>query len=56
MECNLIKEELSGMSKQKKEKPIKLSYESDGKMGQNLKENQSNDKQAEFFNITPASE
>lgn len=44
------------MSKHKEEKPIKLSYESDGKMGQKAKDNQSDNKQSEFFNITPASE
>jgi hypothetical protein len=44
------------MSKHKEEKPIKLSYESDGEMGKDKQENKSNNNQVEFFNITPESE
>lgn len=44
------------MTKKKNENPIKLSFESDGKMGHNSKESQSKDKREEFFNITPESE
>lgn len=44
------------MSSKKKEKAIKLSYESDGKMGDKSKMNKKNNKEVEFFNTTPESE
>jgi hypothetical protein len=44
------------MSNKKKKESIKLSYESDGKMGDNQKGKQKNNKEVEFFNITPESE
>lgn len=44
------------MSKKKTERLIKLSYESDGKMGHKLKDSQKNKKEVEFFNTTPDSE
>lgn len=43
------------MTNQKKDQ-IKLSYESDGKMGQNLKETKKKPPVKEFFNTTPGSE
>jgi hypothetical protein len=44
------------MSKKKREESIKLSFESDGKMGNSSKQNQKNRKEVEFFNTTPSSE
>jgi hypothetical protein len=44
------------MSKKKKESSFKLSFESDGKMGNNSKNNQKARKEVEFFNTTPSSE
>jgi hypothetical protein len=44
------------MSKKKTEESIKLSFESDGKMGTDSKQNQKNRKEVEFFNTTPSSE
>lgn len=44
------------MTKNKNENTIKLSFESDGKMGDKSRESQSKDKREEFFNITPESE
>jgi hypothetical protein len=44
------------MSKKKKEESIKLSFESDGKMGNNSKQTQKTRKDVEFFNTTPSSE
>jgi hypothetical protein len=43
------------MSKKEK-KSFKLSFESDGKMGNNAKKNQKTNKEVEFFNTTPSSE
>jgi hypothetical protein len=45
------------MANKKKEQVMKLSYESDGKMGHSISENQkSRPKKVEFFNTTPESE
>lgn len=44
------------MSKKKKEESFKLSFESDGKMGNNSKKNLKTNKEVEFFNTTPSSE
>jgi hypothetical protein len=44
------------MTSKKNEKEIKLSYESDGKMGDKSKKNKKNNKEVEFFNTTPESE
>jgi hypothetical protein len=40
----------------KEKKQIQLSYESDGKMGEQRKEKNSKKKHKEFFNTTPSSE
>jgi hypothetical protein len=42
--------------KQKNEKNLKLSYESDGVMGNNPKGGKREKRENEFFNITPSSE
>jgi hypothetical protein len=44
------------MSKKKKEESFKLSFESDGKMGKNSKNDQKTNREVEFFNTTPSSE
>jgi hypothetical protein len=40
----------------KADKKIKLSYESDGKMGNKKKEKDGKEKQLDFFNTTQSSE
>jgi hypothetical protein len=44
------------MSKKKSEESFKLSFESDGKMGNKSKKNQKDNKEVQFFNTTPGSE
>jgi hypothetical protein len=40
----------------KENKELKLSYESDGKMGEQKKEKNNNKEHKDFFNTTPSSE
>jgi hypothetical protein len=47
---------MKGGMEMKEKKQLKLSYESDGKMGEQQKEKNNKKEQKDFFNTTPSSE